>query len=73
MTIVSIIKSNIGVGILGMPNIAKNFGLIPMVIILLAFHFVTLFTIGLLVKCKNLCRHSNISSIGYAVFENDGS
>lgn len=71
MTVVTIMKSNIGVGILGMvislynqPNIGKNFGLIPMIIILLLFHTITLFTISILIKCKNISKHSNYSTIG---------
>lgn len=61
-------KSMIGVGILGIPNVMKNFGVILTLVIM-----ASVFTIGItssytLLKSKNLSGRSNYSTIGFYIF-----
>lgn len=68
MTIVSIVKSLIGVGILGFANVAKNFGGLLFIFLIVGFGLLVQVLNKLLVKSKNLSLHSNYSTIGYYIY-----
>lgn len=68
MTVVTIVKGMIGVGILGFPNLAKNFGLLIFLFGVFTYSILVYYVNNLMIKCKNLSLHSNYSTIGYYIF-----
>ncbi|CAD8074562.1 unnamed protein product [Paramecium sonneborni] len=69
LTAVIIMKSMVGVGILGVPYVTSNFGGILTTLILIIIFCIGILSSILLLKCKNLSRRSNISTIGFFVFK----
>lgn len=63
---IQVMKSIVGTGILGLPVVMANFGLVIGLFLFLLVYGVTEYTCYLLLKCKNLSRHSNYCTIGYA-------
>jgi sodium-coupled neutral amino acid transporter 2 len=57
-------KTIVGTGILGLPAVMMNFGLVIGITIFIIVFFVTEYTCLLLLKSKNICKHSNFCSIG---------
>ncbi|CAD8146330.1 unnamed protein product [Paramecium octaurelia] len=69
MTSVIIMKSMVGVGILGIPYVASNFGAILTILILMVIFINGILSSNLLLKSKNLSRRSNFSTIGFYIFK----
>ena len=63
---IGVMKTIVGSGILGLPFVMSNFGLIPGILIFTMVYGATYYTCLLLLKSKNICRHSNLSTIGKA-------
>ena len=59
----SIMKTVIGVGLLGFPYVMRQFGYVISIILFLIIMSVTHFGSTLLLRAKNLSRHSNYSSL----------
>ncbi|CAD8076927.1 unnamed protein product [Paramecium primaurelia] len=68
LTSITIMKSMVGVGILGIPNVMKNFGVILTIVIMITVYSLGMTTSRVLLKCKNLSKKSNYSTIGYFIF-----
>lgn len=70
-------KSMVGVGILGIviinayhqPYVASNFGVLMTIIILSINFSLGILSTNLLLKCKNLSKRSNFSTIGFYIFK----
>jgi amino acid permease len=62
-------KTVIGVGILGLPNVMKNLGCVLGMLMFAFTAFVNEYSCGILLKVKNLSHHSNFSTIGYYIFK----
>ncbi|CAD8060629.1 unnamed protein product [Paramecium primaurelia] len=69
MTSVIVMKSMVGVGILGIPYVASNFGAILTILILMIIFFLGILSSNLLLKSKNLSKRSNFSTIGFYIFK----
>ena len=59
-------KSVIGSGLLGVPDLFKEFGLVPSLILFILIFLTTFYTSTLLIKSKNLSGRSNFCTIGNA-------
>ncbi|CAD8171071.1 unnamed protein product [Paramecium pentaurelia] len=68
LTSITIMKSMVGVGILGIPNVMKNFGVILTIVIMMIVYSLGMTASRVLLKCKNLSKKSNYSTIGYYIF-----
>ena len=64
----TIMKTVVGVGILGLPNVIRNMGWAVGLAIFILTSFLNQFSCRLLLKVKNLSHHSNYSTIGLYVF-----
>lgn len=65
----TIMKTVIGVGILGLPYAVSQLGWALALGIFLVTMLLTQYACVLLLKVKNLSHHSNYSTIGYSVFK----
>jgi amino acid permease len=65
----TIMKTVVGVGVLGLPYAVSMLGWALSIIIFTGTMFLTQYTCILLLKVKNLTHHSNFSSIGYSIFK----
>lgn len=54
----------VGSGILGLPFVIMNLGIVPGIITFMIIMIVNYYTTILMLKTKNLSRHSNFCSIG---------
>ncbi|CAD8138964.1 unnamed protein product [Paramecium pentaurelia] len=72
MTSMIVTKSILGVGILGLPYVTYNFGLLFTIILIIAFYWQTQYCTNMFLQCKNLSRRSNISTIGFSAFKSKG-
>ncbi|KRX00604.1 hypothetical protein PPERSA_12823 [Pseudocohnilembus persalinus] len=61
---VTVMKTIVGSGILGLPNVMGNFGIIFGTLLFTGILFLNQYTVGLLIKSKNLCGRSNFCTIG---------
>lgn len=60
---ITVMKSVVGSGILGLPYVISNFGPIIGSFLFLCIYFITQYTCLLLLKAKNLSGHSNYTTI----------
>lgn len=67
MTIMTIMKTVIGVGVLGLPYAVSEIGLVLSAIIFTATMLLTQYSSMLLLKVKNLSHHSNYSTIAFSI------
>ena len=70
MTVTIIMKTIIGASILSLPLTLSKLGYVAGLIIFTIVILIVQFTCTLLLKSKNLSRHSNYSSISYHIFHN---
>ncbi|KAM3130534.1 hypothetical protein pb186bvf_017343 [Paramecium bursaria] len=68
-TCISIMKCMIGFGILGIPNVVKNFGLLGTILLLILTGSASVYSSKLMLKNKNLSKHSNFTTIGLSIFK----
>jgi hypothetical protein len=61
---VQVMKTIVGTGILGLPYVIRNFGLVIGIGLFLVVYIANEYTCLLLLKAKNTTRHSNYQSIG---------
>lgn len=69
MSVTTIMKTVIGAGILSLPLTVSRLGYVLALIIFGAVMGLTQFSCILLLKSKNLSKHSNYSSISYHIFK----
>lgn len=69
LTAMLIAKTAFGAGIISMPNTVHALGYIMAPIAFVLFFLVNQFCSNLLLKCKNLSRHSNYSTIIFDLFK----
>lgn len=72
LTVTTIMKTVIGAGILSLPLTISRLGYVLGVIMFVVVITTIQFTCTLLLKAKNLSKHSNYSSISYHIFRNKG-
>jgi amino acid permease len=65
-----IAKSAFGAGIIAMPYTVSKLGWVVSLIAYVGFFIINQFTCKLLLKSKNLSRHSNYSTIMYYLWKN---
>ena len=63
-------KTVIGGGILALPFTVSRFGYVLSLVVFLLILAANQFTCRLLLKSKNLCKHSNYTSISFHLFKN---
>ena len=61
---VQVMKTIVGTGVLGLPNIFKNFGLIFAFLFFILIYTLNYYAALLLIKAKNMSKNSNYCSIG---------
>jgi amino acid permease len=69
LTVTTIMKTVIGAGILSLPSTVSNTGYIFSIIVFVSVTILTQFSAVLLLKAKNLSRHSNYATILYHIFQ----
>lgn len=65
-------KTVIGAGIISLPFTMSKLGYVLGLLIIILVIIVVQFSSIMLLKAKNLSKHSNYSSIGYHIFRNKG-
>lgn len=73
MTVAIIVKTTIGAGIISFPYTINKLGYVFSIISFVVFFALNQFSSVLLLKSKNLSRHSNYSTILYYIWHNDAS
>jgi amino acid permease len=73
MSVTIIVKSTIGAGIISLPYTINKLGYILSIIAFVVFFALNQYCTVLLLKSKNLSRHSNFSTILYYIWHSDGS
>lgn len=73
MTVTIIVKSTIGAGIISLPYTINKLGYVFSIISIIVFFVLNQYCSVLLLKSKNLSRHSNYSTILYYIWHNDAS
>ena len=68
LTTMTIMKTVIGVGVLGLPKVMQNLGWVLGLLIFACTSFLNQYSCIILLKVKNLSHHSNYSTIGYYIF-----
>ena len=63
-------KTVIGSGILALPYAISRLGYVFALVVLVLIYLTNQFTCQLLLKAKNLTKHSNYTSISYHLFKN---
>ncbi|KAM3145381.1 hypothetical protein pb186bvf_002425 [Paramecium bursaria] len=69
LTAIQIVKSMVGIGILGIPSVAKQYGVFFTVTLITLVGIMGYWSSALFLKCKNICGKSNMSTIGYYIFK----
>ena len=69
LTVTTIMKTVIGSGILALPYAISRMGYVLSLIVLTLIYLTNQFTCQLLLKTKNLTKHSNYTSIAYHLFK----
>jgi amino acid permease len=72
MASMNIVNTIIGAGILDLPYVISQFGILIGSLIIILSWFLTYISCVLLLKAKNLSRHSKFSSIGVYIFKSSG-
>lgn len=70
LTVTTIMKTVIGAGILSLPYTFSRLGFVTATLFLIFILIVIQFTSTLLLKSKNLSKHSNYSTIAFHIFRN---
>lgn len=70
LTVTTIMKTVIGAGILSLPLTVSKLGYVLSLAVFIVVISIIQFTAVLLLKAKNLSKHSNYSSISYHIFRN---
>lgn len=65
----TIMKTVIGVGVLGLPKVMQNLGWVIGLLIFACTSYLNQYSCIILLKVKNLSHHSNYSTIGYYIFK----
>lgn len=73
MTVTIIIKSTIGAGIISLPYTINKLGYVFSIIAFIVFFALNQYCTVLLLKSKNLSRHSNFATILYYIWHSDAS
>lgn len=73
LTVTTVMKTVIGAGILSLPYTISKLGYIFSLIVFALVISLTQFSCYLLLRAKNLSRHSNYSTIMYHIFRSKGS
>lgn len=69
LTVTTIMKTVIGAGILSLPFTVSRLGYVFSLIMFILILSVNQFTCILLLKSKNLSKHSNYTSVSYHIFQ----
>ena len=67
-SIINLMNTVLGAGILALPFVLLNFGLFFGLLIVIAIYFMTIFSCKLLLNSKNLCSKADYSQIGISTF-----
>ena len=70
LTVTTIMKTVIGAGILSLPLTVSKLGYVLALFMFIVIISIIQFTCILLLKAKNLAKHSNYSTIAYHIFRN---
>ena len=70
LTVTTIMKTVIGAGILSLPFTFSRLGFVTATLFLIFILIIIQFTSTLLLKAKNLSKHSNYSTIAFHIFRN---
>ena len=71
-SVLNVMNSTMGVGILTLPYVMANFGLILGLIILVLIQLLSVFTVKLLLESKTFCGKSSFAELGIFCFKKPG-